>query len=260
MKGTHAKYGKFSYSSAFAYSVPTGGYTLEQYALDSTLGLSDDEGETWKTRRTCEYAGIEEFGEDKEVGLRSVWWPFKDVRVETYLLPPRKETPNWYLRAHKIESERDLQLAEGSWAISNVRKEDKRALREYDSKTCEGTFPKIMGNYDLSAAGTKASRREGTYAVSKGAVGIVDLLEEDGGDGQGSEYAMIVNADPNTNLVESKTVIPTLMGGMKKGEKKWYVSAVFGRPQGPEVTPETFLEGWNKRPEVPEWLQSLIKA
>src|SRR5690242_7184940 len=51
MKGTHAKYGAFAYSSAYAYSVPPGLFTLEQYALASQLGLSDDGGEYWKTRR-----------------------------------------------------------------------------------------------------------------------------------------------------------------------------------------------------------------
>ncbi|KAF5579300.1 hypothetical protein FPCIR_11182 [Fusarium pseudocircinatum] len=33
MKGTHAKYGSFAYSSAYGYSVPPGLFTLEQYSL-----------------------------------------------------------------------------------------------------------------------------------------------------------------------------------------------------------------------------------
>lgn len=267
MKASHAKYGKFAYSSSFAYSVPTGGYTLEQYALDSTLGLSDDEGETWKTRRISTESGIVHLGTEKEAVLKSTWSPYKDVTIETYLLPPKAETPNWYVRAHKITAGRYLQLAEGGWAISNVRKSDKRALREYDTKINEGTSPKIMGNYDLSASGTRNSRRIGTYAVSKGASGIVDLLEseergwkEGDGVGGGEGYAMIVNADPNTNLVEKKTVIPTLMGEIKAGEERWYVSGVFGRPEGPKIQNETFLDGWDKRPEIPKWLAELIHA
>jgi len=78
MKGTHAKYGKFAYSRAYGFSVAPGGYTLEQFALDSTLGLSDDGGEVWKTRRLRESAGIEIF-EGAPV-LVSAWKPFKDVR------------------------------------------------------------------------------------------------------------------------------------------------------------------------------------
>jgi hypothetical protein len=38
-KATQAKYGKFAYSAAFVYSVPTGSYTLEQYVLESSLAL-----------------------------------------------------------------------------------------------------------------------------------------------------------------------------------------------------------------------------
>ncbi len=48
MKGTHAEYGGFAYSSTYAFSVPHGLFTLEQYALASQLGLSDDGEEYWK--------------------------------------------------------------------------------------------------------------------------------------------------------------------------------------------------------------------
>src|SRR5690606_29645164 len=51
LKATQAKYGKFAYSSHFGFSVPSGGYMLDQHAPDSMLALSDDGGEIWKTRR-----------------------------------------------------------------------------------------------------------------------------------------------------------------------------------------------------------------
>jgi hypothetical protein len=38
-KTTQTKYGKFAYSAAFAYLVPPGSYTLEQYVLESPLAL-----------------------------------------------------------------------------------------------------------------------------------------------------------------------------------------------------------------------------
>ncbi|KAK3305110.1 uncharacterized protein B0T15DRAFT_484833 [Chaetomium strumarium] len=46
-KAREAKYGKFTYSCAFAFSVPTGPL-LEQLAPDSTMCLSRDGGESWK--------------------------------------------------------------------------------------------------------------------------------------------------------------------------------------------------------------------
>ncbi|KAF9880557.1 hypothetical protein CkaCkLH20_01599 [Colletotrichum karsti] len=48
-KAREAKYGKFAYSSAFAFSVPTGNL-LMQLAPDSTLCASIDGGESWKAR------------------------------------------------------------------------------------------------------------------------------------------------------------------------------------------------------------------
>src|SRR5688572_24025939 len=106
MKGTHAKYGGLAYSSAFAYSVPPGLYSLEQYALASQLGLSDDGGEYWKTRRLCESAGI--VVQDDKPALVSVWKPFPDVTIQTILVPPEESTPNWHLRAHRIEAGREV--------------------------------------------------------------------------------------------------------------------------------------------------------
>ncbi|KAK9419788.1 putative DUF2264 domain-containing protein [Seiridium unicorne] len=248
MKGTHAKYGAFAYSSAYGYSVPPGLFTLEQYALASQLGLSDDGGEYWKTRRKSEYAGIE-YRNDQPV-LVSVWKPFPDVTVQTTLIPPCESTPNWHLRVHKIEAGREVMTADGAFAISNERSIDGRYLDLYDSKKGEGTFPKIIGNYDLNTPEGWSAGRQGSFAVSKGAVGIRAL--EDGIE----RSAMLVNADPNSNLIESRTVIPTLQHTIKKGEVAWYVSAIYAKPSGEGVSKESYLDGWDQVPEIPGWLKA----
>ena len=74
MKGTHAKYGAFAYSSAYAYSVPPGLFSLEQYALASQLGFSDDGGEYWKPRRASEYAAIEQRGGEPDAANHLHLW------------------------------------------------------------------------------------------------------------------------------------------------------------------------------------------
>lgn len=247
MKGTHAKYGSFAYSSAFGYSVPTGCFTLEQFALASQLGLSDDEGEVWKTRRLCEEAVIE-YHDDKPV-LKSIWKPFPDVKVKTYLIPPVEETPNWHLRIHKIEAGRELMTADGAFAICNERIKDRRYLDLYSTETYEGTLPKIIGNYDLNTPEGSAPGGEGAFAVSKGAVGIIALENREG------RWAMLVNADPNSNLVESRTVIPTLQDRIKKGEVVWYVSAIYAKPEKEGVERSSYLDGWERRPEIPGWVR-----
>lgn len=259
MKGTHAKYGAFAYSSAFGYSVPPGLFTLEQYALASQLGLSDDGGEYWKTRRKSEYAGLE-YREDKPV-LVSVWKPFPDVTVRTILVPPQEAaaaaatTPNWHLRAHRIEAAgREVMTADGAFAIANQRSADGRYLDPYDAGKGEGTFPKIIGNYDLNTPEGWSTGKQGAFAVSKGAVGIRALEE-------GVERsAMLVNADPNSNLVESRTVIPTLQHTIKKGETAWYVSAIFARPAAADLPKTKYLDGWEEVPKIPEWLKAEMAA
>ncbi|KAI1501121.1 hypothetical protein F5X99DRAFT_383959 [Biscogniauxia marginata] len=247
MKGTHAKYGSFVYSSAYGYSVPPGLFTLEQYSLASQLGLSDDGGEFWKARRTSEYAGLEH--RDGKPVLVSIWKPFSDVTVRSVLIPPESSTPNWHLRVHRIEAGREVMTADGSFAICNQRSGDGRYLDLYDTEKHEGTFPKIIGNYDLYTPDGWSTGKQGAFAVSKGAVGIRALEEKI------ERAAMLVNADPNSNLMEGRTVIPTLQHTIKKGEVAWYVSAIYAKPSGEGVPRESYLDGWDKVPQVPEWLK-----
>jgi len=248
MKGTHAKYGGFAYSSAYGYSVPTGCFTLEQFALASQLGLSDDGGEFWKTRRLCEEALIETH-DDLPV-LKSIWKPYPDVTIKTYLIPPVEATPNWHLRVHRIEAGREVMTADGAFAICNERVPDGRYLDIYDSTKHEGTMPKIIGNYDLNSPEGWSPGVEGAFAVSKGAVGIAALEKGT------KRTSMHVNADPNSNLVESRTIIPTLQHTIKKGEVKWYVTALYAKPEKKGVEPSTYLDGWEKKPSIPGWLES----
>ncbi|KAH8205186.1 hypothetical protein TruAng_000598 [Truncatella angustata] len=252
MKGTHAKYGAFAYSSAYGYSVPPGLFSLEQYALASQLGLSDDGGDYWKTRRKSEYAGLE--NRDDQPVLVSVWKPFSDVTVKTILVPSSESSPNWHIRAHKIEAGREVMTADGSFAISNQRSIDGRYLDAYDADKGEGTFPKIIGNYDLNSPEGWSTGRQGAYAVSKGAVGIRAL------EVNVERSAMLVNADPNSNLVESRTVIPTLQHTIKKGEVVWYVSAIYAKPSSEGVSKQSYLGGWDKVPKIPRWLSDEIVA
>ncbi|KAF3771014.1 hypothetical protein M406DRAFT_34350 [Cryphonectria parasitica EP155] len=257
MKGTHAKYGCFAYSSAYGYSAPPGLFTLEQYALASQLGLSDDGGEYWKTRRVSEYAAIETRGDDDDDGnkpvLVSVWRPFADVKIKTYLIPTEESHPNWHLRAHHIEAGREVMTADGSFAICNERQPDGRFLDLYDAAQGQGTQPKLIGNYDLNTPEAWTAGARGAFAVSKGAVGIRALEGERTG-----RQATLVNADPNSNLVDSRTVIPTLQHTIRAGTAVWYVSAVYAKPSAQGVKKETYLDGWERPPAVPRWLEEEI--
>jgi hypothetical protein len=256
MRGSHAKYGAFAYSSAYAYSVPTGHMSLDQYALASQLGLSDDGGETWRTRRLSTYASLEYRGEGNKPVLVSSWKPFPDVVVKTFLVPPEESSPNWHIRAHRIEAGREVMTADGSFAIRNVDSLTGRYLDLYDEARCEGTSPKIIGNYDNDTRAGWSVGSEGAFAVSNGAVGIkaLELSPSSSSSDSSSKSvrrAMLVNADPNSNLVDSRTTIPTLQSTISKGETVWYVSAIYARPSGEKAS---YLDGWSVPPAIPEWL------
>jgi hypothetical protein len=245
MKGTHAKYGAFAYSSAYAYSVPPGLFTLEQYALASQLGLSDDGGEYWKTRRLSESSLVTR-GDNNNPVLLSLWSPFPDVHIKTYLIPPTAAAPNWHIRAHQIHAAgREVMTADGSFAISNERAADGRYLDLYDAVACEGTSPKLVGNYDLETPQGWAAGAEGAFAVSlkAGAVGIRALEG-----GEEKRRAMLVNADPNSIVVACGTVSPTLQGTVGKGERVWYVTGVYAKPSGEGAL------------EIPAWLREEMET
>ncbi len=101
-----AKYEKFAYSTAFAFSVPKSPRVLMRGAYDSMLVLSDD-GISWRTRYGCEQYQI------TQIQVESIYHPFADVTVHTTILP----LGDWHIRIHRIQTPRKLFAAEGGYAI-----------------------------------------------------------------------------------------------------------------------------------------------
>ncbi|KAF2663341.1 hypothetical protein BT63DRAFT_448919 [Microthyrium microscopicum] len=236
IKASHAKYGKFAYSSAFAYSVSTGTYTLEQLVPESSLALCDSEdGELWKMRRALDGDSDIET-RDSEPVLVSSMKPWKDVTVKTYLIPPAVETPNWHIRAHKITTGRWLKSAEGAWAVHCCNTVDGRPL-SWMAET-EGWFQNKQ-----TGGGGIASR--------SGVVGIVDLLSPE------RKFEALL-ADANSNLVEQRTQLPVIHLDLDAGVH-WLVTAVFALPSCVDGWNEQWRAGWEKVPGVPGWLEELIK-
>ena len=240
MRGTQAKYGKFAYSASFGYSVPTGAYELEQYAPDSMFAVCDDGGEVWKTRRVATEARIEGAGE--EVRLVSGWKPWGDVEIESILVPPAVETPNWHIRAHRVRAGRDLRASEGAFAVYGCRSDNGRVLGKLEKRSDK--------NGEVVEEGTVDGNEEGSLVVSSaGAVGIVEL----GGAGR---IGKVVLADPNSNLIHGRTLLPSLAVEMKAGEEAWFVSGVFALPG----RTQDWRAGWEKKPALPEWLVKRMNA
>ncbi|KAF8884722.1 hypothetical protein CPB84DRAFT_1816926 [Gymnopilus junonius] len=220
---------------AFGYSVPVGNGTLEELGGDSTLALSDDNGETWKCRRDTREAKIE-----GGKWLRSMWYPWKDVEVETWLVPPQKDSPLWHLRVHRIKTGRALTSAEGAFAIYG-QGEDGRAL--------EPSTAEAFGTYEQGGEGRAASQA--------GVSGIVDL-----GKGQG-RTGRAIRTDANSNLMVARAILPTLLAEHDSGNGNiWLVTGVFAIPsvQDEVGARSGWTAEWEKRPVVPSEILALIDS
>ncbi|KIK68484.1 hypothetical protein GYMLUDRAFT_35910 [Collybiopsis luxurians FD-317 M1] len=239
VKQSAAKYGKLAYSAAFGYSVPVASLTLEELGGDSTLAISGDGQETWKCRRVTKEARFE------GNMLRSMWYPFPDVEIETWLVPPTLDAPLWHLRIHRIRIQttpgnRVLSTAEGSWAIYG-QGQDGRAL---DS---------IKGDEEDEQEGVYAAAGVARTVSRAGVAGIVDLSPVVRRAGQA------MRTDANTNLISARAVLPVLRAEFGQKEQDiWLVTAVFGLPFDNDYR-KSWMEEWKKRPAIPEKLADLLK-
>ncbi|KAH8895540.1 hypothetical protein GQ53DRAFT_715242 [Thozetella sp. PMI_491] len=261
-KAREAKYGKFAYSSAFGFSVPTGPH-LQQIAPDSTLCASIDGGETWVVRWKPTDVRIEPFEIADGPSLSqtvpsqvSMWrpWTHLDVCIETRLVPTAKNYPGWHLRLHKVKWSGlqatapwvdRLTLVDGGFAIS--------------SETATGfIIPKV----DPDVTST-----EGWFSVEKrclirseaGASGICDLTASPAPPSSAcctAEISML-QADPNTNLIAQRTAIPisrysiTVKPDSEAATKEvCLATAVFAVSANSGISSERILEMWRKQPLV----------
>ena len=211
---------------------------LEQLSADSMISLRDasdgveeGDGETWRVRRQTYDAEIVHRGE-RSVHLRSKWRPWKNVLVETVLVPPQQGSENWYIRLHKITSDRPLKTAEAGWSTYG-QGPDGRALVQ--------AFSGLKGGGDEEIGWTRASTKVG-------AVGVLDLGVKGK---QGDRQGRLVQSDPNSNVIFSRSVLPTLMGDLPAGES-WIATAVFGLPSDGHKESD-YTSAWEKKPQVPDW-------
>lgn len=206
---------------------------------ESALALSDDGGEIWKMRREVEDAQILEKENGQSV-LYSVMHPWADVEVTSWLLPPTDEAPNWHFRVHKITTGRDLKSAEGGFAILGTKAKNGRLLTAFTA--------------ELPNEGTSESGSEACVASRAGASAVLELgskIERKGG---------VCEADANSNLIEARTLLPTLYMDLKAGSTTWFLSAVFAMPSTAEGWEGRWRGEWEKKPVVPKWVEEMVEA
>ena len=199
-----AKYGKFVYSTVFGFSVPAGEYGLTQGAFDSMLALCEQD-ELYRGRKICEKIEV------TDQYHYSLWKPWHDVTIQTWLIPVMP----WHIRVHQIVSGRKLIGAEGGFSIN------------------------VMDDHGDFSYKNELTKTTASTVTPLGLSGIVNLF--------GSRTPEMVMAAPNTNVLFPRTAIPILKGEIQKGETL-LISAVLGQPiaVGKEFAwiecPEIFLK------------------
>jgi hypothetical protein len=183
----------------------------EKFAYSTVFGFSVPAGEFSLTQGAfdstlafCEGDNLyrtrrkcEEIRVEKDL-IFTLWKPWKDVEVRTWLIPALP----WHIRVHKITSDRNLIAAEGGFAIN-----------------CDPV------EAELSVEKVQCEEKSALAEYPWGLSGIINLV--------GHRQPQNILAAPNTNLLYSRTMIPTLIGNIEKGEN-WLVCAVLGQPKADE--------------------------
>ena len=182
------KYEKFAYSTQFAFSAVKEATTLQKGAYDSMLAVKRAGKCLWHERSGCDAFQLTE----RQVSF--TWRPLEGVRIETVIVP----VGMWHVRRHVIHADFDLEIAEGAFAV----KKDWAGARPCDRVA------------SVLTQGADRAMANGQYGTSA----IFAL--------QGYETGEVIHAEPNTNLMHPRTVIPMLRSHLPAGESV-LICAVF---------------------------------
>ncbi|KAK6905252.1 hypothetical protein I204_08094 [Kwoniella mangroviensis CBS 8886] len=229
LRQTAEKYNKFAYSSSFGFSVPTGALMFAQHSPDSVLALSDDGGLKWKVPYKVEHLGISDRGV-----LKARWFPWPEVKITTWLVPPSTTSTPYHTRVHHISISssfnRDLRLADSGFAIHS----------HFGPEGSERRIP-VLGKPAEGVAGRSSIETSAVAVSRKGVSGVINLLSVQGGKGR------VEDVDGNTNLISPRTVLPTIFHELKAGEEeKWIATRVWALPfsESEGLKTKGWLEGW----------------
>lgn len=139
--------------------------------------------------------------------LYTMWKPWADVEVKTWIIAGAP----WHIRVHRIHTGRPLDAADGGFALG--------------LESLEGQPRNFTAESDDQAA---------MAACSWGVSGIRLLY--------GSGKPELLYPNSNTNLMNPRTVIPTVKASIGPGIH-WLATAVFAEPGN-----DTYMKHWNDEP------------
>lgn len=181
-----AKYGKFAYDTRFSISVAKSCYELHENAPDNMLAFWID-GYVY-VRRICEASKI------TDTGVWSKWSPYPGITVETTITPDAEG----HTRVHKITSEIDCVAYDCGFAVSR------------------GDFRDIGFAEKVDGVSAQASNEFCNCTVSA----VVDENVQVNEVADKPPVGYMITADPNTNLLYTKTKIPAVKYHIHKGSQE----------------------------------------
>ena len=127
--------------------------------------------------------------------------------------------------------------SEGAFAIYGCRSDNGRILGPLAERPSEGTL------------------QESQKALTVSSVGVVGIVElQPGVDRAGR----VVLADPNSNLMYGRTLLPSLGADLPSGSERWFVTAVFALPAHGDG--DAWRQKWERLPVIPEWLKRVMES
>jgi hypothetical protein len=274
-KAREAKYGKFAYSSAFGFSVPSGPL-IGQLAPDSTLCLSRDGGESWKVAWEPYDVRFEtfSFGDEQLPALVSNWRPWRDVElyVETTLVSPTTKWPGWHFRVHRVNwrpaalaagGVQSLECIDAGFSIS--AQQDGVSLFE---RPCAGMESLIQAG-GSSPSGWWADSDSSLVMSEAGASGTAAMTVtkasapqpvSSGNACKHANRAAVLRPDANTNIIAPRTLLPCVRRSFAfasdtKGAVHYDQEAsvtfglgVFGIAGSPEFSKGRQQTAWTNKP------------
>jgi hypothetical protein len=188
MRGVPEKYQKFAYSSRYGFSVESDALGFRTAAFDSMIAFSDDNVH-YRVREYCDKAVL------AGSCLYSLWRPWKDVQVETWLIPRGP----WHIRIHRIRSAMNLTSIEGGFAAPHTDGDgDSRMINEGSASVVSA-----LGDF----------------------VGICDCSIP-------SRSARVIAPHGNTSLMFPRTLVPQLQGKIQANEVTIFACVVLAGPHG----------------------------
>ena len=188
MRAVPEKYKKFAYSSRYGFSIESDALGFEVGAFDSMIALSDD-GTHYRVREHCLDAYLA-----GDV-LFSLWEPWNDVKVETWLIP----NGPWHIRVHRVTSPRALSTIEGGFAAPRTDFNADERHGEESSAWVLSTLGDFSGILDVSTP---------------------------------NRSARIMNPHGNTSIMFPRTFVPQLRGVVEANSPRVFTCAVLAGPNG----------------------------